>query len=122
MSEWSVYCLSLEGGSKTYVGATTNLQRRIRQHNDEIAGGARYTTLAAMSGKRWNPIFHVQGFPHKQSALQFEWALKRSTMSHQTERNLEERRRKALLTLMQQPRVSSRAEPLSSWPLRITHF
>ena len=28
---------------RTYCGMTNNLQRRIRQHNGEIAGGARYT-------------------------------------------------------------------------------
>jgi putative endonuclease len=30
--------------NKTYIGITNNKQRRIRQHNGEITGGAKYTT------------------------------------------------------------------------------
>ena len=33
-----VYILICDDGS-TYVGATVNLERRIRQHNKEIKGG-----------------------------------------------------------------------------------
>ena len=122
MSEWSVYCLSLEGGGKTYVGATTDLARRLRQHNDEIAGGAKYTTSAVKDASHWFPIFHIQGFPDRRSALQFEWALKHATLAQRSERNLIQRRKNALSWLLQQPRVSSRADPLVSWPLRVSHL
>jgi len=30
--------------NKTYIGITNNMRRRIRQHNGEITGGAKYTT------------------------------------------------------------------------------
>jgi len=30
--------------NKTYIGITNNMLRRIRQHNGEITGGAKYTT------------------------------------------------------------------------------
>ena len=42
MQEWSVYLLRCADGS-LYTGIATDLQRRLRQHNGELAGGARYT-------------------------------------------------------------------------------
>jgi predicted GIY-YIG superfamily endonuclease len=68
---WSVYLLQEEGGSRTYVGATVDIHRRLRQHNGEISGGAKAT-----SGKDWKRVCYVTGFPHERGALQFEWAWK----------------------------------------------
>lgn len=119
---WLVYCLQFGRGEKTYVGATNDFSRRLRQHNDELVGGAIYTTsavAASRGAKRWSPVFAVRGFPSQRAALQFEWALKHETMGHRSERNLVLRRRRALDSLMQKDRVTSKAEPLSSWPLRI---
>lgn len=65
-----VYCLKKVGGDgrrKTYVGYTTNLTRRLRQHNGEIVGGAKST-----KGARWEVMFYVDGFPDKESALSCE--------------------------------------------------
>lgn len=39
---WFVYILCSAGG-RTYVGVTTDVDRRLRQHNGELAGGARAT-------------------------------------------------------------------------------
>ncbi len=39
---WFVYVLCSAGG-RTYVGVTTDVDRRVRQHNGELAGGARAT-------------------------------------------------------------------------------
>ena len=58
----------------TYVGATVNLARRLRQHNGEIKGGAKYTRLGAKGS--WSVVFTVEGFREQREALQFEWALK----------------------------------------------
>ena len=38
-----VYLLQSSDGA-TYVGATVNLERRLRQHNKELVGGARATS------------------------------------------------------------------------------
>ena len=54
----------------TYTGQTNNFARRIRQHNGEIAGGARYT-------KRTKGV--VTGFQTLRSVLQFERAMKRNS-------------------------------------------
>ena len=39
---WHVYLLRCSDGS-LYAGVALDLPRRIRQHNGEIAGGARFT-------------------------------------------------------------------------------
>lgn len=39
---WWVYLVQCADGT-LYAGITTNPQRRLRQHNGELAGGARYT-------------------------------------------------------------------------------
>lgn len=42
MADWSVYVLKCND-STLYTGVTTNLDRRLRQHNGETKGGAKYT-------------------------------------------------------------------------------
>ena len=82
---WLVYALKTSatrrtgnrggsGGVLTYVGATLDLARGLRQHNGEIKGGAKYTRLGAKGS--WAVVFTVQGFREQREALQFEWALK----------------------------------------------
>ena len=121
MTGWKVYCLQFGNGEKTYVGATSDFSRRIRQHNDELAGGAMYTTsaVAAQHDKRWKPIFIVHGFPSKRAALQFEWALKHETLRHRTENDLVKRRIAALHSLLRKERVTSNADLLRTWNLSI---
>lgn len=48
-----VYMLTHSISKKTYIGITNNPERRIRQHNTEIKGGARYTTMNKGNG-RWD--------------------------------------------------------------------
>lgn len=42
MSDWAVYLLRCADGT-LYTGISTDPARRLRQHNGEINGGARYT-------------------------------------------------------------------------------
>ena len=65
-----VYCIK-SGAQRTYVGATKDLRRRIRQHNGEIKGGAKSTR-----GGNWTYLFHCEGFESWRQALSFEWHLK----------------------------------------------
>jgi predicted GIY-YIG superfamily endonuclease len=69
MSPHIVYCLrrTKPDGKRTYVGYTMNLKRRLRQHNGEIAGGAKSTR-----GAQWEVMFYVSGFPSKKIALSCE--------------------------------------------------
>ena len=41
-NRWYVYLLTCSDGSY-YTGVTVDIERRLRQHNGELAGGARYT-------------------------------------------------------------------------------
>jgi putative endonuclease len=41
-SPYYVYIAKCNDGS-LYTGITTNLERRLRQHNGEVLGGAKYT-------------------------------------------------------------------------------
>ncbi|MBX9636372.1 MAG: GIY-YIG nuclease family protein [Nitrosomonas sp.] len=60
------------------LGQTNNFERRIRQHDGEIKGGARYTSMIARNtAGHWIPIYHVTGFQTLRSVLQFELACKR---------------------------------------------
>jgi predicted GIY-YIG superfamily endonuclease len=43
-NNYVVYVLTNTTHNKTYVGITNNTTRRIRQHNGELVGGAKYTT------------------------------------------------------------------------------
>ena len=43
--DYIIYLLINEKDNCTYVGITNNPERRIRQHNCEISGGAKYTTM-----------------------------------------------------------------------------
>ena len=62
--------------NSTYVGATVDVDRRLRQHNKEIKGGAHATGIKVNQGKIWERACYVQGFPDWQAALQFEWRWK----------------------------------------------
>tara|TARA_B110000211_G_scaffold221781_1_gene269794 strand:- start:3645 stop:4148 length:504 start_codon:yes stop_codon:yes gene_type:complete len=59
-------------GKYTYNGYTNNLGRRIRQHNNELAGGAKSTKHRGP----WVYICIIGGFEDKIEALQAEWKIR----------------------------------------------
>lgn len=68
---WVFYII--ENNGYTYAGVSPDPIRRLRQHNCEIKGGAKYTTS---KGCGWKHICLVSGFRNKIEAFQFEWAVK----------------------------------------------
>jgi predicted GIY-YIG superfamily endonuclease len=74
-----VYLLVASDESATYVGATIDPDRRLRQHNKEIQGGAHATGVKVAKGLTWRRHCYVSGFPDWTAALQFEWRWKQLT-------------------------------------------
>jgi predicted GIY-YIG superfamily endonuclease len=70
-SDHVCYILKSLNTNRIYIGYTINFPRRIRQHNGEIAGGAKKTS----KWRPWVPICIIQGFYEKSSALRFEYRL-----------------------------------------------
>lgn len=110
-----VYLLLCTDGS-TYVGATIDLDQRLRKHNKEIKGGAFATGIKVNQGKTWSRACHVSGFPTWQAALQFEWRWKQLSRKLSLQISPLERRMKALQQLMSLERPTSKALAYSEWP------
>ena len=77
--EWVVYVLtSVHAPRRTYAGVSNKVNRRLRQHNGELVGGA----VATRTCRPWRHASIVHGFgqrPDGQSkslAMRFEWFCK----------------------------------------------
>jgi structure-specific endonuclease subunit SLX1 len=102
----------------TYVGATVDLDRRLRQHNKEIKGGATATSIKVAKGNIWIRAAHVQGFPDWQAALQFEWRWKQLTRKMSPKMEPLTRRMNALYQLLRLERPTTKAKAYSEWEVK----
>jgi structure-specific endonuclease subunit SLX1 len=109
-----VYLLLSTDGS-TYIGATIDLNRRLRQHNKEIKGGAHATGIKVANGEAWTRVAHVSGFPDWQSALQFEWRWKQLSRKLPVKMLPLERRMTALKELLSLERPTTKAKAYTEW-------
>ena len=57
---FSIYLLVNTSNNRTYIGSTNNKTRRIKQHNGELVGGAKYTTANKGSGE-WKYYGTIDG-------------------------------------------------------------
>ena len=48
---WYLYLLENNFNKRTYLGVTTDYNRRLRQHNGELKGGAKYTSSFKEDGE-----------------------------------------------------------------------
>ena len=110
-----VYLL-LSSDNSTYVGATVDLNRRLRQHKKEIKGGAHATGAKVEKGEVWIRACHVEGFPDWQSALQFEWRWKQLTRKITISVHPLHRRMIALKQLLNLERPTTKAKAYTEWP------
>ena len=112
---WACYCLVSQTGS-TYIGSTVDVDRRLRQHNGELSGGARATSR----GSGWTRVCHIVGFPDERCALQFEWRWKQLSRKEPSN-NPMERRLNALTVLLNMDKATTKALPYSEFegPLQI---
>lgn len=73
---WFVYLLECADGT-FYCGVTTDMERRLGQHNGLISGGARYTM-----GRRPVRLLASRTCPDKSAALRLELAVKSRPREH----------------------------------------
>ncbi len=110
-----VYLLVSCDKKSTYVGASIDVDHRLRQHNGELAGGAAATKVKLHLGK-WERVVYVSNFPTWQAALQFEWRWKLITRKTKAPRSTAvERRLMALHTLLELKQSTSKAVPYEAW-------
>ena len=107
------YLIVSSTSRRTYVGITNNFQRRLRQHNGELVGGASATRI----GRPWSCYVTVEGFPTKQASLQFEWMWKHMSPKKSHGRNA---RLTKLENLLKKERWTEQAPLASSIPLTVT--
>ncbi|KAG2668782.1 hypothetical protein I3760_14G006300 [Carya illinoinensis] len=63
---WCVYLiLSTNAPIKTYVGVTTDFNRRLKQHNGELRGGAK----ASRAGRPWICACIIQGYKDQSEGI-----------------------------------------------------
>jgi len=109
-----VYFLISTKGA-TYIGATVDLDHRLRQHNREIKGGAHATSAKVAQGELWKRVCYVSGFPDWTAALQFEWRWKQLSRKISQKMRPLERRLHALCNLLNLERPTSKAITYNSW-------
>ncbi len=112
-----VYFIQSTNGS-TYIGATVNLDKRIRQHNKDIKGGATATSIKVNQGEAWTYVCYVENFPNWNEALKFEWRWKqisRQIQKKNPKQNPREKRLEALNLLLKLDRPTSKAMLYNEW-------
>jgi structure-specific endonuclease subunit SLX1 len=109
-----VYLL-LSSDNATYIGATVDLDRRLRQHNKELKGGAHATGAKVAKGETWIRAAHVAGFPDWQAALQFEWRWKQISRKLPAKMCPLLRRFTALDMLLKLERSTTKARAYTEW-------
>ena len=77
---WWVYVLQCADDS-LYTGVTNDISRRVRQHNGELAGGARYTR-----SRRPVRLYFYWTYDTRSEAQRAEYAFKRLTRKQKLER------------------------------------
>jgi len=72
---WHCYILQSTISNRTYNGSTNNLERRLKQHNGILSGGAKATQV----DRPYERICWLSGFSTHQIALRVEWWIKHPT-------------------------------------------
>jgi len=117
--QMNYYCYMLYTNDtlKTYVGATTEPDRRLRQHNKEISGGAKATGISVSKGLIWQRACYITGIPEWRSALQIEWRWKQlGRTQYKHIKNPIHRRLYSLKKLLLLDKPTEKAIPYEAYP------
>ena len=109
--EWYFYIIKNQ--NCTYAGVSPDPVQRLRKHNGEIKGGAKYTLS---KGPGWEHVCLISGFKNKIQSMQFEWAVK-----HEPPRNVGgiDSRIEKIKKVMNKVRWTSKSPLSSEVPLKI---
>jgi predicted GIY-YIG superfamily endonuclease len=115
-----VYVLHNEQNPCTYVGSTNNPARRLRQHNGELVGGAKYTHRhgSQAGGNPWKYFGYIPGLD-KHRALSIEKRIQIRSRRMKAPRAIDRRVQavEQILADVNDPELSfCRGSPLSSSP------
>ena len=75
---WWVYLLESATRRRTYIGIACDVDRRLRQHNGELVGGARSTR----SGRPWSVLRRLGPYPTRGVASRVEYFWKQAKGAH----------------------------------------
>ena len=109
------YMLYTNTSSATYIGATVDVDRRLRQHNKEIKGGAHATAMRVGQGLTWARACYVS-LPEWRTALQFEWRWKQLGRTQFKHLNPIDRRLYSLKYLLSLEKPTETAIPYAMYP------
>jgi putative endonuclease len=87
--DYVVYLLFNTKNNCTYVGCTNNPVRRLRQHNGDLVGGARYTKFKRGDGE-WKYYGQIMNLD-KHNALSIEKKIQRRTKKAEGKTYLDKR-------------------------------
>ena len=79
MNNYNLYLLYNTNNNRTYIGITNNLDRRIRQHNSIIKGGAKYTRNFKGIGE-WKYYMYISNL-NKNESLSLERSIKNTKIN-----------------------------------------
>ena len=82
-----VYLLLNKEMTHTYIGSTTDLKYRLRQHNMEVKGGAWATSLQVKMGSEWSCALHLESFADDAAAYRFEAEWKKVNKKYTSKRD-----------------------------------
>ena len=122
--DWYVYALVHPSRCAPYIGSTNDVARRLRQHNCEIAGGARRTTrIVRGTGAPWTHTLFIRHFLDHRACLSVEKCAQRelrrgAAEARASKRSPEERCARAFALVLQRTAPSSLAVPYASYPRR----
>lgn len=104
---WSCYLLCTPDRRHTYIGATVDPDRRLRQHNGELVGGAKATRRC----NEWTRAALIGPFPSQRDALQFEWMWKRRSRRQGVDKKVA-----CALSMIEEGHSTSLSRPFASFP------
>lgn len=72
-NNWSLYLLYNTKTNNTYIGCTTNVERRLKQHKRELVGGAKATNKECAN---WKILAVLSGFHNRSVVMRWEKLIK----------------------------------------------